>query len=375
MKLTGPQMDQAITAIRQAFELPGLKRVVKIHLDWDLDDITLAMTKEDRVFELVDWAMRVGGILKLFEGLKAAAPGNAALCHTLNQIMGIESPAVGPPANPFDVLIAFEEPIIDREDLRTELKRLFEDPAYSTLIVDGPRYSGRSHTWLLVRYIALERGITPFYLDVSQNPAAWPIDRVAFALLKCFGLTKDKLPDPLAQGSRLALGFGDLLLSESPSFAVQGRRWCIVIDGLDRAGIDEAVYELVNRLISDATNLSIPNVSLVLLGKGPSIKHNLSHRILREQVQQFGKTDVTSYLVAIAASHGRTVANEGLQEQVASIFRDLNPPLDFDSMLELKTRIWKNGVEPIKASLWAKYLSNSSRSRLSGCAKILRTPS
>ncbi|MCB0083534.1 MAG: hypothetical protein KDE47_21480, partial [Caldilineaceae bacterium] len=78
MKLTGPQIEALEAALMDAFRSRGgLARMVRIHLERNLNEITEGSDLSEVTFSLIDWAERTGLIGELIEGAYRANSDNA----------------------------------------------------------------------------------------------------------------------------------------------------------------------------------------------------------------------------------------------------------------------------------------------------------
>lgn len=79
MSLTGTQYKKFSKALRGAYNYNELTRMLKFGLERDIQNITLAQTYEQVVFDLIGAAERQGWILNLLAAAVADNPGNAEL--------------------------------------------------------------------------------------------------------------------------------------------------------------------------------------------------------------------------------------------------------------------------------------------------------
>jgi hypothetical protein len=89
MKLTGEQLEQFSDALRGAFGVPQLQRMLRFRIGKDLEDYSsLQNDKQQIVFELITKAGQEGWALKLLQTAREANPGNAEL-QILGQAIGM----------------------------------------------------------------------------------------------------------------------------------------------------------------------------------------------------------------------------------------------------------------------------------------------
>jgi hypothetical protein len=93
MKLTGRQIEQMSDAIREAFTVQQLRRMLRFDFDLDLADVSLATNYQEIVFELVDQASREEWAPQLLLAARRRNPGNSLL-QALASELGV-APAPG----------------------------------------------------------------------------------------------------------------------------------------------------------------------------------------------------------------------------------------------------------------------------------------
>lgn len=71
-------------------------------------------------------------------------------------------------------------------------------------------------------------------------------------------------------------------------------------------------------------------------------------KILREQLRFIEPVDVDVYLRQVAQSVGSPVSPSELRARIDGIFGGLEPPLDQDKMLELKSRVKSHTIEVLR---------------------------
>ena len=210
---SGAQIKRLCEEIDERFEVEELRRVVRFRLDVALDYVAGPGPAFDRIFELVDWAMRKDRLADLFEGL---ADENAAIRPVLEELRraaAAASPVTtggdGPSAadDPAARLLIYGEPFVDRRVLAELLEQLWSPQEYNVLLVQGDRHSGRSHSWWLIKRMAADRKVSALYLDLAANPAAWTVDDVIDRVVPWARLPRELLSDSLSQATRQTTSF------------------------------------------------------------------------------------------------------------------------------------------------------------------------
>lgn len=89
MNLTGPQLEQFSAALRDAFGVEELQRMLKFRLTKNLENYTsLRLDMQQMVFDLITKAQQEGWTLKLLQAASEYNPGNAQL-QILGQAIGM----------------------------------------------------------------------------------------------------------------------------------------------------------------------------------------------------------------------------------------------------------------------------------------------
>jgi hypothetical protein len=78
-KLTGKQWEQLSDALRSAFDYDSLQRLLKFRLDKSLEDITLADSREQIVFDVIELSQAQGWTARLVSAARDSAPANPEL--------------------------------------------------------------------------------------------------------------------------------------------------------------------------------------------------------------------------------------------------------------------------------------------------------
>src|SRR4051812_37712431 len=79
MALSGQQFQELWEALRDAFNVPRLREVVRFGLDKRLDDISVADNLRQIVFDLIQDAEMSGYTMRLLDAARRSQPGNERL--------------------------------------------------------------------------------------------------------------------------------------------------------------------------------------------------------------------------------------------------------------------------------------------------------
>jgi effector-associated domain 1 (EAD1)-containing protein len=353
VKLTGAQIKRLCDEINERFQIDELRRVVRFRLDVALDDVASAGPAFDRIFELVDWAMRQERLSALFDGLVDENPAIGPVLEELRRAAAATAPMTtggdGQHADdPAARLLIYGEPFVNRRVLAELLEQLWSPQEYNVLLVHGDRHSGRSHSWWLIKRMAADRKVSALYLDLAANPAAWTVDEVINRVVPWARLPRELLSDSLSQATRKSTSFLAALARHSEDTGGGSPRRCLVVDGIDRVGVAEAVLELMDELIGEVLSLNIASFSVVMLGYNRVLTHPFATRALTEPLTQIGRGEVEAYLGEVAGAWGKRLDAEGVGNILDTIFRGLGPRLDLAGMKELNRRVRRFGIDVLR---------------------------
>ncbi len=184
-------------------------------------------------------------------------------------------------------------PLIDRADLRDKLRRFIDNP-FPVLVVRGEARCGKSFSFELIKHV-IAHGDDSKLVWVDFSPAACGNSATALMAMICSRLG---LPDVTDQPrtttpKRYAGELVDDLVGIY-EFKDKAPR-IIVVDGLNRPGLQSDVYDLVIKLSADVINQQLPRTQLVLTGYSGEFDRQLRYDILTEDVVPITETHVRLY--------------------------------------------------------------------------------
>jgi hypothetical protein len=101
--------------------------------------------------------------------------------------------------DPYLCHLIYQQPFIDRSELRRNLKDLLSESKSRVLVVTGDRPCGKSYTWFFISQPTLLTGITPVLVDLSEwSEPTTPIE-VMSSIARQLKLTEPRI-DEHAQG-------------------------------------------------------------------------------------------------------------------------------------------------------------------------------
>lgn len=87
MQLNSQDLERLDAALRLVFTPNDLKRLLKYRLNRDLENVTLAQSYVDLVFDLLDTAMREGWIDSLIVAMREERKENGAFCRVVDDLI------------------------------------------------------------------------------------------------------------------------------------------------------------------------------------------------------------------------------------------------------------------------------------------------
>ncbi|GAA3591802.1 hypothetical protein GCM10022419_088300 [Nonomuraea rosea] len=228
--------------------------------------------------------------------------------------------------------------LIDRVELRKGLRALVHDD-FRILVVNGPEGSGKSHTWVLVDHLRDAGTLAGTHRFARVTTHAWS-DTVTGEDLGLSMARKLGLDIALAssgeQAATIVRKILDMLVGKYP----QGdgvTRW-IILDGLDRPGVDDSARDLAKSLIRLVDEGELPYTRLIVTGLdtlglqiGSSVRHETIPAITVALVRAF---------LADAARHlGHEADDQELDALAAEALGPGEGPPDLRSLEENVYRI------------------------------------
>ena len=242
--------------------------------------------------------------------------------------------------NVYDALIVLEEPFVNRQMLRQNLRELFEIRARGALVVRGTRWVGKSHSRWLIQHIAKKVGVEIVHLDLVENS----VDDIIGQLINEMNLPVKEFKDRVAQVSTVGKGLASALRGISRTLE-DGHNWCLVFDGHDREEAAAGMRELVEPLLHSAAKLELQPIQIILLGYGKILPVDIRVRILEDDVAPLSQRDVENFLKEFAARSGQVLPETRCASMCSWIFDGLAFPLNQDGMKLMNERLRKKLAE------------------------------
>ncbi len=206
------------------------------------------------------------------------------------------------------VTLVGPRPFVNRSRFRDNLESLFGEGG-RLMIVDGPRKSGRSYSWVLISYVTRMTGGEPASLiDLSRfrDGEVRPVD-----VAEMIAADLD-WPPPERDMTAQHETRGRVLLGWLKRSVRNHGPVCLVFDGLDGDNLTNATVSFVGDIAAAAGNDELGDSRVVLLAFGRSLHNpNVDPFVLREPpLAAIPLAEFTSYLRAVAAEGGRDLSEE-----------------------------------------------------------------
>jgi Cdc6-like AAA superfamily ATPase len=290
--LTGPQLrdfrDAFLGAFTNRSELDLLARQA---LDTSLALIAPeTSTLAQQVLILVKYAEAEGRIPDLLSSARRLRPSNVKLRSLEASLAHIRQSA----ADPFAAVLVNGRPFLDRTVLRLFMRKASSARTGGrTLIVEGPRGSGKSYTAQFVRHCAT----TIKGFDVVSLSGSATLDEITSRLAIAAGWTVSTRPDRSVEHQvRYLRTLAEWVIAN----AVRSRTpLVLILDDLDEPTANE-VSDFAIALALQLNTSAVTTLSLILLGLPPGRLSHVATAFEVEQLQPLQQSDVSIFLREIA---------------------------------------------------------------------------
>jgi hypothetical protein len=265
-----------------------------------------------RWFELAGTMHQARTLRTAAEQLMKRSP---ALAEQVAELLADDPGAIdGNPPDPYQVaLLAGRRPLIDRRELRDTLKE-FLDYNLPVFVVRGESRTGKTYSLQLILHVtAGMRNVLVVHIDFSQAATGDSAAALMAKLRKRLGLPQPGDQDGDTTRTRSAVDQVDELVG-TYRFNDQLRR-IIVIDGLNRTGLQEDVNQLAAMLIAEVINRQLPRTQIVLTGYAGEADPAYGDLVAKDDVLTITSTHIRSYFEGLVL--GRALVGNELNDLVA----------------------------------------------------------
>jgi hypothetical protein len=302
---------------------------LKETIDLNLDDIETGNLTVSRTAVLN--TMDVDEARKVIDKLKSALAAGTELRMILDAIV---LPPSADEVDPTQYCYADNKPFINRSDLRAALRAVARDDGPRILVVQGHRFSGKSHAREHVEQLAAKLSFKYVefpLLEYSSGPEEIRPYDLGVAIVDRMGLT---LPERLdAKAARWSQNFLNWLAGQLDQ---KNERWWIVIDDFegDKVKVPDSIYEFIDLL---ATRIFGPlsRLRLVLISYERELPPLLRVTVKRETVKVISDEDLLQYFLDFYRDFVPAGDPEAEGDALADRIRRIRARMDCEPALQL----------------------------------------
>ena len=282
-------------------------------LNWNLDRLAGVGNLDDRVNEVVVWAIANGRERELYDAARAKNEGNLQL-----KAMEAQLPPPSPFANvnQFDNCFPRSKPFINRKALRKAIKRLADGNGPRVLVIDGDPQTGKSYSLFYIHHVAERCNFDVVDIDLKTAYPGQIIDADSIARDIATQMDLGEPPKSDEQGPRRSRVFCNWLtgkLRNSP------RTWWVVIDHCD-IPLPEDVVDLFCEL-ARRTDVSWKNMRLVLLSNSVEVPLLSDQSPERERVAVIDLVHITEFVIQFRQQLGLADNDHEVQRVLREILK------------------------------------------------------
>jgi hypothetical protein len=302
----------------QKFSPGTLDAILLRALDKPLQYFVIADNIVDIVFRLLNRLEQEAIIMQRFLVYVWMSSPEPELQSAISNYYGFKTP------NPYDSLLPYGKPIVDRLELKKALKELFVvngQLMHRGLIVYGPRYTGRTHAAGFISYVinsAVPRMLVTI-IDLAENS----LEDILYKLKEELQIPVELTSDPGAQLTRQIKNFPSTIAGhlKHKNYANPGnsQRWCLIFDHYDREEVQEEARVFVDDLVRYVGENTVDFWIIVLGHKKPSSFYSHPYILEPVEIEPIKQADLHTYLTNIYAENKKVISPEELNRIVNEI--------------------------------------------------------
>jgi hypothetical protein len=209
-------------------------------------------------------------------------------------------------ADPFGVsMLAAWRPMFDREPLRERLRELAADEGWRVFVVNGPKASGKSHSWFLMSHLC-ERigGFDCARVDLASwsGPPMGPVEVMQLVTPE-LGWAPPAVDTTAQEETQLRV----LLAWFKREAKALPRPFWLVVDAVDGPTVGATGRALVVALANAAGNAEAGGLRVVLLGFDGTLADTVDAFAPRETLVYLTDGDLRKFFADVATQHGYQV--------------------------------------------------------------------
>jgi hypothetical protein len=346
-ELTDPRTRAIIDLLSSTIYGPEVPVVLR-SVDMEPGDYPLTTAKLTWTTVVPD-AVRLGKLAALVDAAASLRPAFLVeLKRVMSQLLEPTAAGTGWYHHPDPYRCSFvglrsARAVIDRVGLRSGLRELVEEQ-YRVLVVHGQPRSGKSHTWLLVDHLRTAGKLVGVNRFARVTSHGWSGEvtgeALALSLAYKLGLSLELAPSGEMDDARVRK-FLDRLVGCYPSDDGVVR-W-MILDGLDRPGVQEGARDLARGLIRLVEDGELPRTRLIVTGLDP-LGLNVGYAVRTEEIPVIDRALLHAFLTDVATQLGRAPTDEELADWIDEILGPGPEPRDLSeveaSVVRLVTTRW-----------------------------------
>jgi hypothetical protein len=345
MQLNDVEAGRLVAALADAYDLGRLTLLLQGRLGKRIDQLASIRGVSLTVIatQVVQAARQQGWDQNLVEAAIADRPDAPALRDFFEKYRADKPGA----ADPYETrLLGAGRLFIDRQALRRALRSLSAPDGARVLVIDGPRGSGKTYSFQMIRHLVENLGgHWVLYVDLGRILRPEPEELTATILSRMGGDLGAIPPPGLESPTRRVLRLGDTVQREARR--VGGTYW-LVFDGCDGTELPPATRDLVLEL-ARRTAEDFAELRVVLLGFAAPLPVEVHDTALREMIPPLGPEDVVDFLHQVCTQRGISLSEAELRPVVERIFQEV------PSGVPDRTRRLANATSQVLAALVSKH--------------------
>lgn len=323
-----------LRALMKAFPGQDALEELSFYLDVNLEEIGSRHNSiKTQTMRFIWWAETQGRERDLVERAVELNSGNEELAAVVANIRrdlpesAFSAPWYEPPDPIETCFVRGGWAFMDRLELRQALQRLTTEGGPRSLVVEGPRRTGRSYTLQLIQHVAACRGHEVIDVDLSQLGIGLKPNDLMVQVALQMRLDGGTLPPRRGESiEQWNMAFRSWLLGqvEPPTLLAEEAPvtpvWWLVIDGMDLFPPSDDAMDLIWKLV-DLAEHRAPHLRVALLANEDDMPASVGDLVVYEYLGPVDRGIVESYFELFFAHKGIPVAADAVEAAVSEAIR------------------------------------------------------
>lgn len=218
-------------------------------------------------------------------------------------------------------LLPGQRPMFDRNPLRDRLRELAQDQGWRVFVVNGPKTSGKSHSWFLMAHLSEHLGgFDCARVDLASwsGPALTPVQAMELVAME-LGWTVPAVDTTAQPETQLRI----LLAWFKRQAKTLPRPLWLVVDGVDGPTVGATAARLVTEMANAAGNAEAGPLRVVLLGFDGTLANTVEDFAPRVPLSYLAVDDLRRFFADIAVQRGYQPDDAALDTLVAQALGEL----------------------------------------------------